>query len=175
MSSPFISEIRMFGFNFAPKNWAMCNGQTLSIQQNAALFSLLGTTYGGNGVNTFALPDLRGRAPLHFGTSPYSGETFTQGQVGGEENHTLTVSEVPPHSHQLMGSLSPNPADSSLPSPNFFGQEAEETIYGPATSLTAISPATIPTFGQSQPHNNMQPYLVLTFCICLFGIFPSRN
>jgi microcystin-dependent protein len=163
-----MSELRIMSFNFAPKGWAQCNGQFLPINQNQALFSLLGTMYGGNGQTTFALPDLRGKAPIYIGNG------FTQGQAGGEEAHTLIQSEMPAHQHILQGSLDPNPALQANPVPNLFGQ-LTVPVYGGATNLTTALPATITNVGGSQPHVNMQPYLVLNICIALQGAFPSRN
>ncbi len=165
MSTPFISEIRIFSFNFAPRGWAMCNGQILQIQQNQALFSLLGTTYGGNGQTTFALPNLQGRVPLHFGSG------LTLGQVGGEVNHTLITSEMPVHIHTAQGSK--NLGDAVIPVGSVLGQIAEQ--YGPPSSTTTLLPAAVTNTGGSQPHPNMQPYLVLNICIALQGIFPSQN
>jgi microcystin-dependent protein len=161
MSEPFLSEIKIFSFNFAPKGWAQCNGQLLPINQNQALFSLLGTTYGGNGQTNFALPDLRGRSQLHNGNS------FLLGQVGGEENHTLTIQETPTHIHTL-----PNTNNAVT------GGNANATTVNPgyttAGSNAQMGNATVSSLG-GQPHNNMSPYLVLNFCIALQGIFPSRN
>jgi microcystin-dependent protein len=166
-TEPFLSELRMFAFNFVPGGWAMCNGQFLPINQNQALFSLLGTTYGGNGQTTFALPDLRGRVPIHKGSG------HTQGETGGEAVHTLTTSEMPQHSHILNASS----ADGSLATPvnNFWGAHSERP-YGAATSnLVAMNAAGTSNVGGSQPHENRMPSLALTFGIALQGIFPSQN
>lgn len=168
MSEPFLSEIRMFSFGFPPKGWAFCNGQTLPIAQNAALFSLLGTTYGGNGVTTFQLPNLQGCVPLHFGTG--GGNSYAEGQRGGEVSHTLINSELPAHAHTMQASSTP--ADSSAAVNHVT---AAAPIYAPAVSLTTLQPSSLTPVGGSQPHNNMQPYLVVNFCIALVGIFPSRN
>ncbi|HXH91483.1 MAG TPA: tail fiber protein [Thermoanaerobaculia bacterium] len=168
MGTPFLSEIRIMAFNFAPKGWAGCNGQFLPINQNQALFSLLGTMYGGNGQTTFALPDFRGKAPVHIGSG------ITQGQIGGQESHTLTQSEMPSHNHFVQANLQPNPADSAIPSPNLLGT-LTTPIYGPLSSLTTLNPASVTNTGGSQPHQNMQPYIVLNFCIALQGAFPSQN
>ena len=168
MGTPFMSEIRIMSFNFAPKGWAQCNGQFLPINQNQALFSLLGTMYGGNGQTTFALPDMRGKAPIHMGGG------FTEGQVGGQEAHTLTQSEMPAHNHFLQANLQPNPADSAIPSPNLLGT-LTTMIYGPLSAATTLAPGSVTNFGGSQPHPNMQPYSVLNFCIALQGAFPSQN
>jgi microcystin-dependent protein len=170
MGTPFMSEMRIMSFNFAPKGWAECNGQFLPINQNQALFSLLGTMYGGNGQTTFALPDLRGRVPMYVGGP----DGLTQGQAGGQEAHTITLTEMPEHNHFLQGNLQPNPTDKAVPGGNLFGQLAS-AIYGQPSSLTTLLPATISNVGGSQPHVNMQPYLVLNICIALQGAFPSRN
>jgi len=169
MGTPFLSEIRIFSFNFAPKGWAQCNGQLLPINQNQALFSLLGTTYGGNGQTTYALPDLRGRAPFHMGNG------MLEGQSAGEEGHLLNLSEMPAHNHILQGNNLPNPADSPNPDPNLFGVQTAAAIYGGFTSLTTLLPATVSNVGGSQAHNNLQPYLAVTFIIALEGVFPARS
>ncbi|PYS89453.1 MAG: phage tail protein [Acidobacteria bacterium] len=165
MSEPFLSEIRIFSFNFAPKSWAMCNGQLLPINQNQALFSLLGTTYGGNGQTTFALPDLRGSIPIHVGDS------HTLGEKAGEAIHTLTQSEMPQHLHFFNG-LSDN-GDTPIAAADLLA--SANNLYGAPQSLTTLLPATVTNVGGSQPHENRQPYLTLNFCIALQGIFPSQN
>ena len=165
MAEPFLSEIRLMSFVFAPKGWALCNGQLLPINQNQALFSLLGTTFGGDGRVNFALPDLRGRVPIHVGGSHALGER------GGEQAHTVTLAELPTHTHPLTGSASD--ADVVLPTDNVVGRSSQ--LYGPATQLTALDPSTNGNTGGSQPHLNMQPFLTLSFCIALQGIFPSPN
>jgi microcystin-dependent protein len=165
MGTPYMSEIRIFSFNFAPKGWALCNGQLLPINQNQALFSLLGTTYGGNGQTNFALPNLQGRAPVHMGS-------LIEGQTGGEENHTLIQSELPAHTHVPSGnSGTPN---AGLPTNNTWAANAANP-YSSSSPDTTMNPAAIAAAGGSQPHNNLQPYLVLNFCIALQGVFPSRN
>lgn len=171
MGQPFLGEIRILSFNFAPKGWALCNGQLLPINQNQALFSLLGTTYGGDGRVNFALPDLRGRAPLHFGSG------FTLGQRGGEQAHTVTLSELPQHNHFVQGSSAtaqspPNPPLG--PGGNVFAVSSAQ-LYAPFNTPVALNPATVSNVGGSQAHVNMQPFLVLTFAIALQGIFPSQN
>jgi microcystin-dependent protein len=163
MADPFLGEIKMCAFNFAPKGWALCNGQFLPINQNQALFSLLGTMYGGNGQTTFALPDLRGRTPISFDAS------HTQGQAGGEVSHTVTTSEMPTHTHFVRAG--DNAANAASPANNFSAQNAGAYSLNPNT---AMSPAAVTSVGGSQPHNNMGPYLVISFCIALIGIFPSR-
>jgi microcystin-dependent protein len=167
MATPFMSEIRIMSFNFAPQGWAQCNGQFLPINQNQALFSLLGTVYGGNGQTTFALPDLRGRTPIHVG----SGHTL--GEVGGEQAHTLTISELPMHIHATNASN--NAGSVNDPAANLLGNSAPNTIFGPTQNLEAMRPNTVANVGGSQAHLNMQPFLTLIFCIALQGIFPSRN
>ena len=166
MSTPFLAEVKIFSFNFAPQGWAMCNGQLLPINQNQALFSLLGTTYGGNGQTTFALPNLRGRAPIFGGQSSTS-----LGEVGGEEVHTLSVSEMAGHNHPARANS--NNANIGAIANNIWCAEAS-AAYGAAPNA-AMNATAISSVGGSQPHTNMQPYLVLNFCIALQGVFPSRN
>lgn len=167
MSEPFLGELRVFSFNFPPKGWAACNGTLMPINQNQALFSLLGTMYGGNGQTTFGLPDLRGRVPIHVGGG------FTQGERAGEENHTLTIQEMPQHLHTLQGSTDTNTA-TTIPSSHVLGPALN--AYAPATSgLVSLAPDSVTGTGGSQPHINMQPYTVLNICIALQGIFPSQN
>jgi microcystin-dependent protein len=164
MGTPFIGEIKVVAFNFAPQGWAFCNGQFLPINQNQALFSLLGTMYGGNGQTTFALPDLRGRVPIHFNTN-------TQGQALGEPSHTLTMAEMASHTHVLNANTNSgqnNPPGAVL-------AKAAANMYGPPSSQTTMGPNTVGNTGGSQPHENRQPFLVLNFCIALVGMFPSRN
>src|SRR3712207_5525705 len=158
MVEPFLSESRLFSFNFPPKGWAFCNGQTLPINQNQALFSLLGTTYGGNGQTTFALPNLQGRVPMHAGAG------FTLGQAAGQTAHTLTLSEMPQHLHFLMATN--NYATTNVGTGNVFGKTLQLT-YSSATQLAAMAPKTVSNVGGSQPHTNISPYLVLNFCIAL--------
>lgn len=166
MSEPFLAEIRIMGFVFAPRGWALCNGQFLPINQNQALFSLLGTTYGGNGQTNFALPDLRGRTPIHFGAG------HTQGERAGEQAHTLTIAEMPTHTH--IASAQPATTSTQLPPVNALLAQASN-VYRPPDNLVALSAATISNAGGSQAHQNMQPFLTLSFCIALQGIFPSQN
>jgi microcystin-dependent protein len=166
MAEPFLAEIRIFSINFAPKGWAMCNGQLLPINQNQALFSLLGTTYGGNGQTTFALPDLRARVPVHLGSG------FTLGQSGGEAAHTLTQQELPAHMHMLQASSAA--ANTPSPAGNVLATTVN-AIYGGATNLAPLVAGSVANVGGSQAHENRQPHLALTFCIALQGIFPSQN
>jgi microcystin-dependent protein len=166
MSEPFMSELKWVSFNFAPKGWALCNGQLLPINQNQALFSLLGTTYGGDGRVNFALPDLRGRTPIHMG------QGFIEGQNGGEEFHTLTQSELPAHNHSV--SASSTVGDSAPPSAKVLAA-TPALIYSPPGNPTTLQPGTISNTGGSQPHENRQPFSVLNCVIALTGIFPSRN
>jgi microcystin-dependent protein len=166
MSTPFISEIRIMAFNFPPKGWALCNGQLLPINQNQPLFSLLGTTYGGDGRQTFALPNLQGRMPIHTGSQ------FILGQAGGEEVHTLSISELPAHPHPLTATTAT--ADSVDPTGHLFAQPAT-AIYTAPGAPSAMKSTLIGNAGGSQPHENRMPYLVLNFCIALVGVFPSQN
>lgn len=165
MSEPFLSEIKIMSFGFPPKGWALCDGQLLPINQNQALFSLLGTTYGGDGRVNFALPDLQGRTPMHMGNG------HTLGERGGEQAHTLSISEIPTHTHTASG----GDVDGTLPSPSTNYLSRSDHLYGPAAGLTSLLPATIAAVGGSQAHLNMQPFLTLSFCIALQGIFPSQN
>ena len=166
MAEPFLSEIRIMSFGFAPKGWALCDGQLLPINQNQALFSLLGTTFGGDGRVNFALPDLRGRAPLHVG----SGHTL--GERGGEQAHTLSISEVPTHTHVAQASSA---VGSTQDAANHVLGNVPSRVYTDPNSLTSLSPTTITNVGGSQAHLNMQPFLTLNFSIALQGIFPSPN
>jgi microcystin-dependent protein len=173
MAEPFLGEIRMFGFNFAPVNWALCAGQLMSISQNTALFALLGTMYGGDGVTTFALPDLRGRVPLGVGQGPGL-SNYNQGQQGGEENHTLITQEMPQHTHQVSASQA---SDATTPLNNFLGDDSRNpvNVYNTTSDGTLMNARMLSVAGGSLPHNNMQPYLCINFCIALQGIFPSRS
>jgi len=166
MTEPFMGEIRIFSFNYSPRGWAMCNGQLLPINQNQALFSLLGTMYGGDGRVNFALPDFRDRVPLHFGSQ------FILGQRGGEASHSLSISELPEHTHPLWASQdmanSPNPTGNVLAS-------TQSELYASSGAFMVLSPSSILNTGGSQAHENRQPYLTLNFCIALQGIFPSQT
>ena len=165
MAEPFLSEIRMMSFVFPPKGWALCDGQLLPINQNQPLFSLLGTTFGGDGRVNFGLPDYRGRVPMHVG----SGHTL--GERGGEQAHTLSVAELPMHVHVARGTTAN--ADSPLPTNNLLATVSN--VYTPATNVTSLITGTLAYAGGSQAHLNMQPFLTISFCIALQGIFPSQN
>jgi len=165
MAEPFLSEIRIFSFNFAPKGWALCNGQLLPINQNQALFSLLGTTYGGDGQVNFALPDLQSRSPIHVGN-------HTLGERGGEQAHTLILSEMPTHTH--AAACNSAIGDKPAPAANFWASTTANPYSSNAPNAN-MNPAAVTNVGGSQAHLNMSPYLVLNFCIALQGIFPSRN
>lgn len=178
MADPFLGEIDVVAHNFPPKNWAQCDGAQLPIAQNQALFSLLGTQFGGNGVTTFALPDLRGRVPLHWGTGPQGNVVI--GQSGGEVGHTLSATEMAAHGHPLVGAPSPN-ASSRAIAANVYGlaidpsNSAAVNLYTTAGATTALDPSTVGPTGSNQPHPNMQPYLAVNFIIALAGVYPSRN
>ena len=171
MAEPFLSEIRIMSFNFAPKGWATCDGQLLPINQNQALFSLLGTTYGGDGRVNFGLPDLRSRVPIHMG----SGHTL--GERGGEQAHTLSISEIPTHVHTTTVSSTQAVAGTGSTPDNtkILGQSRASFLYASAQSLVAMAPNSLANVGGSQAHLNMQPFLTLNFCIALQGIFPSQT
>jgi microcystin-dependent protein len=173
MADPFVAEIRIFPFNFAPKGWAWCDGQLLPLSQNTALFSLLGTTYGGNGKSNFALPDLQGRAPMHPGQGPGL-SLHDLGETGGIETVTLLESEIPSHSHALRASN--EVGEDRIPGPSeSLARSTGGQLYAAPTSLVAASPAALAPAGGDQPHNNMQPYLTLYFNIALQGVFPPRT
>jgi microcystin-dependent protein len=169
MADPFLGELRIVAFNFAPQGWALCNGQLLPIQQYTALFSLLGTYFGGNGQNTFALPNLQGRVPYHLGTNAF-GSNFTQGQTGGEENHTLQLNEMPQHNH--LGEGSAGATDVASPANAFWASGISAYNTSPDSPMLSTAVA---NNGGGQPHPNWPPYLVVNVIIALAGIFPSRN
>src|SRR5436853_3539144 len=166
MAQPYVGEIRMFAGNFAPAGWMFCEGQLLPISEYETLFNLIGTTYGGDGQSTFALPDLRGRLPLHFGNG------FTLAETGGVETVTLTVSQIPAHSHPLLAANAV--ANDANPSPNVLGESSAISLYSSSAPATAMAAGAVTAIGGSQPHNNFQPYLCVDFIISLFGIFPSH-
>ncbi|HEY0510732.1 MAG TPA: tail fiber protein [Thermoanaerobaculia bacterium] len=167
MAQPYVGEIRMFAGNFAPAGWMFCEGQLLPISEYETLFNLIGTTYGGDGQSTFALPDLRGRIPLHFGNG------FTLAETGGVETVTLTVPQIPAHSHPFLASA--DIATQRAPASNVLAQLNTAELYSALPGTTALSPASMGSTGGSQPHNNFQPYLCVDFIISLFGIFPSQT
>jgi len=169
MATPYLAEIKIFTMAYAPRGWALCNGTLLPINQNAALFSLVGTTYGGDGVRTFGLPNLQGRTPTHMGANG-----MTLGQTAGEQNHTLSSSEMPAHIH-LVNASSANTGGSSDPAGRYLAGGTGVYYGGQNLNLTSLSPSEVASVGGSQPHNNMQPFLTLSFCIALQGIFPTRS
>lgn len=173
MSEPFLSEIRIMSFSYAPRGWAQCNGQLLPINQNQALFSLLGTTYGGNGQTNFALPDMRGNVPLHEG----SGHTL--GEKAGAQAVTITASTMPTHPHDFSSNTCVQSASANAtvgpPASNYWANSGRAAYSTGGVSLGAMAPGAVTNVGGSQPHTNMQPYLVLNFCIALVGVFPSQN
>jgi len=169
MSQPYYGEIRIFAGNFAPVGWMFCEGQLLPISENETLFNLIGTTYGGDGQSTFALPDLRGRLPIHFGNG------FTLAETGGAETVTLTVQQIPTHSHSVLGTNSPGNTDAPTNKVLAAGSTVATSPYGTDAPLAALRPSTIGATGGSQPHNNFQPYLCLNFIISLFGIYPTPS
>jgi len=171
MADPFVAEIRIFPFNFAPKGWAFCDGQLLPISQNTALFSLLGTTYGGNGKSNFALPNVQGRSPMHPGQGPGL-SLHDLGETGGSETVALLLSEIPFHNH-AVNAASGDPAESNNPQGNAMSR-ANLNVYTNSLTLTQMSPNALVPVGGSLPHNNLQPYLTLNFCIALQGVFPPR-
>ncbi|MDE2388454.1 MAG: phage tail protein [Betaproteobacteria bacterium] len=167
MDDPFLGEIRPFSFGFAPKGWASCDGQLLPIAQNTALFSLLGTMYGGDGITTFALPDLRGRTGMHVNSA------HTQGERVGQENVTLTTAQIPPHSH--TANCSNAAGTQTSPAGKFWAQDSNGNVVFSSAGGATLAATAIGSAGGSQPHPNMQPYLVVNYCIALQGIFPSRS
>ncbi|HEX3467178.1 MAG TPA: tail fiber protein [Candidatus Elarobacter sp.] len=178
MANPYLGEIRLFPFNFAPQGWAMCNGQALPISQNTALFSLIGTYYGGNGTSTFQLPDFRSRLPIHQGQGAGL-SAYVIGQYGGSENVTLTTQQMPSHTHLVYADGDASSNNSPSPQDNAMATFATgSNIYATAAGLkkaVTMNPLMIAAAGGTQPHNNIQPFLVITFCIALEGIYPSRS
>ncbi len=171
MTDPFVAEIRIFPFSFAPTGWARCDGQLLPIQQNTALFALLGTTYGGDGRSTFALPDLQGSAPMHPGQGPGL-SLHDLGEVGGSESVTLLASEIPVHAHVLQAAALA--ADQPSPEGTLTATVASDSLYAPAAALAPMAPQALAPAGGGRPHNNMMPYLTTYFCIALQGVYPPR-
>lgn len=173
MSDPFIGEIRMFGGSFAPAGWALCQGQLMPISENEPLFNLIGTTYGGDGQETFALPDLQGRIPIHQGQGPGISQNYIIGEKAGVESVTLTTQQIPIHSHSVLAST--DPATSTLASGNITAATNQLEVYTENSPTKTFAPNTLSPTGGSQPHDNMMPFLVITFIISLFGIFPSQT
>ncbi len=169
MATPYVGEIRMFAGNFAPAGWAFCQGQIMAIAENPVLFQLIGTTYGGDGQVTFALPNLQSRVPVHVGTQ--AGTTYVLGESGGAETVTLTLQQIPAHSHVPQGNTAPT---ASSPSGNLWAGGVTNSYAAPPTSAS-MAPEAVGSSGGSQPHDNMLPYLVINFIISLFGVFPSQN
>ena len=170
MSEPFLAEVRIVGFNFAPRGWAFCDGQILPINQNQSLYSLLGTTYGGDGRTSFALPDLRSRVPIHVGNG------FRLGQKSGEETVTIDINAMPGHTHSISAAQPPGANPVPIPNDKVMAQApATDPIYWDATDLVNMNSQSIANNGGGQSHENMQPFLTLSFCIALRGVFPSRN
>jgi microcystin-dependent protein len=174
MSNPFVAEIRIFPFNFAPTGWAFCNGQLLPLSQNTALFSLLGTTYGGDGKSNFALPNLQGSAPMHPGQGPGL-SLHDLGETGGSDTVTLLQTEMPLHSHSLMGDVSTADVNTPGPTSSYSRSTPGSAYRNTTTSLTVMNFNAIAPAGGGQPHNNLMPYLTLNFCIALQGVFPPRT
>jgi len=174
MADPFVAEIRIFPFNFAPTGWAFCDGQLLPISQNTALFSLLGTTYGGDGNTNFALPNLQGQAPMHPGQGPGL-SLHNLGESGGSDTVTLLTSQIPGHNHALMASN--QPGEDASPTGEALGRSVGAALYqtNTAQNLVAMAPAALVVSGGGQPHNNLMPYLTLSFCIALQGVYPPRT
>ena len=179
MSQPYIGEIRAFGFNFAPVNWAFCNGQPMNISDNPTLFNVIGTTYGGDGVTTFNMPNLQGRVPMHWGTGP--GGTTQIGQPQGVTNVTLTTAQTPSHTHTISAALLPGGGvveRTAAPNSNsYVSDSSPDTVYKDTSPTfdSQLAANTLSSVGGSQPHDNMQPYLAVNFCICLYGVYPSQT
>lgn len=174
MGEPFIGEIRMFGGSFAPAGWAMCQGQLMPISQNDALFTLIGTTYGGDGQETFGLPDLQGRTPIHFGQGPGLSQNYQIGEKAGVESVTLTTQQIPSHTHPFL--CSGEFAQNAQPQGGYFAQLNTGSLYiGPADPMANMNAQVLAPVGGSQPHENMMPYLTITFILSLFGVFPSQT
>lgn len=173
MSSPYIGEIRMFGGNFAPAGWAMCQGQSMAIAQNDALFTLIGTTYGGDGQETFVLPDLQGRAPVHMGQGPGISQNYVIGEKAGVESVTLTTQQIPLHNHAVT--VSQALANQVQPTNQLLGQSTQVLMFTQDTASQFMPATTLSGAGGSQPHDNLQPFLVITFIISLFGVFPRQS
>ncbi len=178
MTQPFLGQIQPFGFDFAPKGWAQCNGQILNVQQNTALFSLIGTYYGGNGTTTFGLPNLQSRVPIHMGTG-LNGQPYVIGQIAGTETVGLNMSQLPSHNHAFSGASADatavNPATGAALAKAAVPSGTPSNFYGPMTTPQPLIPAMVAPVGGNLPHNNVQPYLTINWCIALSGLYPSRN
>ena len=172
MPEPYIGEIRMFAGNFAPNGWMFCEGQTLAISENDALFTLIGTTYGGDGQETFQLPNLASRVPIHMGTGP-DGTSYQIGESGGVESVTLSIQQIPIHTHPFLAST--DVSNSNAPANQVIAQSTQRAVYFEANTTTALAPTSITPVGGSQPHENCQPFLCINFIISLFGVFPSQT
>jgi microcystin-dependent protein len=173
MGEPYIGEIRMFGGNFPPAGWAFCNGALMPISENDALFTLIGTTYGGDGQETFGLPDLQGRVPVHAGQGPGLSQNYQLGEKGGVESVTLTAQQVPVHTHAFVASVAA--AASNAPAGQVVAQSAQRAIYTVDATTTNLAASAVSPVGGSQPHDNMAPYLCISFIISLFGVFPQQS
>ena len=177
MSQAYIGQIQPFGFNFAPRNWAQCNGQILAIQQNTALFALLGTMYGGNGTTTYALPNLQSRVPMHVGV--LNGESFVQGEMSGVEGVTLNSATMPLHNHAFQGASTAattvSPTDGVALATSTGGSGQPDQFYGPDAALLPLNVGSVGLTGGNLSHSNLQPYLTINWCICQHGVFPARN
>jgi microcystin-dependent protein len=172
MSSPYVGEIRMFAGSFAPAGWMTCDGQLLPISEYDTLFNLIGTTYGGDGQTTFGLPNVAGRVPVHMGTNPSTGTNYTLGELAGVSSVTLTTNQIPVHNHPVIADNNNPTTNQTVPTNMYYGNPSPTNIYSPGTS--GLHPfMTLPAQGGSQPHENMQPFLALTYIISLFGIYPS--
>lgn len=173
MGQPFVGEIRMFGGSFAPAGWAFCQGQLMPISENETLYNLIGTIYGGDGQETFGLPDLQGRVPVHAGQGPGISQTYQLGEKGGVESVTLTTQQIPIHTHAMIAST--GVASQTNPGGNLISQSTQATIYIEDVASANMSAGSVGPIGGSQPHENMQPYLCINYIISLFGIFPQQN
>lgn len=173
MSNPYVGEIRMFGGNFAPAGWALCQGQLMPISENDTLFNLIGTTYGGDGQETFGLPDLQGRIPVHMGQGPGISQNYTIGEKAGVETVTLTTNQLPIHTHALLASS--DPGNAAGPASNVLANPLNTEPYFPSTGSVQLNTQSLTSAGGNQPHDNMMPFLCITFIISLFGIYPTQN
>jgi len=173
MSSPYVGEIRMFGGNFAPAGWALCQGQLMPISQNDTLFTLIGTTYGGDGQETFGIPNLSGRAAMHMGQGPGISQSYQIGEQAGVESVTLTTQQIPTHNHAVI--VSQDIGTATSPADQVYAQNTQILLYTQDVASKFFNPSMVQPVGGSQPHENMQPFLVITFILSLFGIFPSQT